>query len=169
MDLQWKAMIERQLEASLNMFEDVLKGCPENLWTASLWVDESLPAGLSDFWYVAYHTLFWLDLYLGGEIEGFQPISPFDLSELDPAGLLPGRVYQPEELLEYLEHCRTKSRAIFKDLSDEQAGRLCKFSWGALPFAELLLDIMRHVQEHGAQLRMFLGQQARTNSRWLVK
>ena len=83
--------------------------------------------------------------------------------------MLPDRIYQSEELLEYLKHCREKSRGIVKDLSDEQASRLCKFSWGEVPFAELLLDNMRHVQEHGAQLRMFLGQQAGISGRWLVK
>jgi len=31
-----------------------------------------------------------------------------------------------------------------------------QFPWGELCFAELLIDNMRHVQEHGAQLRMFL-------------
>ncbi len=49
----------------------------------------------------------------------------------------------------------------------EQAIRLCSFPWGELPFAELLLDNLRHVQEHGAQLRMFLGQQAGKSARWI--
>lgn len=35
--------------------------------------------------------------------------------------------------------------------------RLCQFPWGELPFAELQLYNLRHVQEHGAQQRMFLG------------
>ena len=39
----------------------------------------------------------------------------------------------------------------------EQANRLCAFAWGEVPFAELQLYNMRHVQEHAAQLHMFLG------------
>ena len=45
-------------------------------------------------------------------------------------------------------------------MSHEQANRLCRFAWGELPFAELQLYSMRHVQEHAGQLHMFLGQQA---------
>jgi hypothetical protein len=37
---------------------------------------------------------------------------------------------------------------------------MCRFSWGELPFGELLLYTMRHVQEHAAQLHLFLGQEA---------
>lgn len=165
----YPSIIGRQLEASINMFEKVLNDCPDPLWTASLWEDTSAPPGLADFWYLAYHTLFWLDLYLSGAVEGFTPPAPFTLAELDPAGLLPERIYTRAELLSYLEACRQKARAITNNLTDDQAQRLCRFPWGELPFAELLLDNMRHVQEHGAQLRMFLGQQAGINARWLGK
>ena len=44
-------------------------------------------------------------------------------------------------------------------VSREEACRICRFPWGEGPFAELLLYPMRHVQEHAAQLHLFLGQQ----------
>ncbi len=162
----WNAILARQLEAAMLMLVDVLRDCPPELWTSSLWQDESLP-GAADFWYLAYHTLFWLDLYLGGQVEGFALPAPFSLDELDPAGLLPARVYSPEELLAYLEHCRRKAGATLGNLSEEQARRICRFAWGELPFAELLIDTLRHVQEHGGQLRMFLGQRANRRAGWV--
>ena len=54
-------------------------------------------------------------------------------------------------------------------LEKEQAYRLCRFAWGEVPFAELQLYNLRHVQEHGAQLRMFLGQQAGKSARWVSR
>jgi hypothetical protein len=56
-------------------------------------------------------------------------------------------------------------------LTDEKAHRLCLFPWKktGLSYAELLVDNMRHVQEHGAQLNMFLGQQAGVSTRWLAQ
>jgi hypothetical protein len=42
-------------------------------------------------------------------------------------------------------------------MSGERARQICRFSWGEVPYAELLLYTMRHVQEHAAQLHMFLG------------
>jgi hypothetical protein len=49
-------------------------------------------------------------------------------------------------------------------MSTEQASQMCQFPWGELPFAELQLYSLRHVQEHAAQLHMFLGQQARKST-----
>ena len=123
-------------------------------------------AGFSAFWYLGYHTLFWLDLYLSGAEEGFAPPAPFDLVEMEPGEVLP-RTYTCEELLHYLEHCRRRCQEIIGAMSNEQAKRLCRFSRGELSFAELQLYNLRHVQEHGAQLRMFLGQQAGESTSWV--
>lgn len=112
---------------------------------------------LPTFWYLGYHTLFWLDLYLTGAEEGFAPPAPFDLLEMEAGEMLP-RTYARDELLGYLDHCRIKCEATIGALSQEEAYRVCRFAWGEVPFAELLLYTMRHVQEHAAQLLMFLGQ-----------
>ncbi len=164
-----QSILWRQFGAAIDMFGGALRDCPVELWESSLWADPPMAAGFSTFWYVSYHTLFWLDLYLTGEVEGFAPPAPFNLDELDPAGVLPPRVYTREELLGYLEHCRRKCQETISALTNEQAYRLCRFPWGELPFAELLLDNLRHVQEHGAQLRMFLGQEAGKSARWVAR
>jgi hypothetical protein len=94
---------------------------------------------------------------LTGAEEGFAPPAPFDLVEMESNEVLP-RTYTRAELLGHLEYCRRKCQETIVALSNEQAYRLCRFSWGELPFAELQLYNLRHVQEHGAQLHMFLGQ-----------
>jgi len=70
------------------------------------------------------------------------------------------RTYTREELLRYLEYCRRRCKDTIDELSGEQANRLCRFAWGELPFGELMLYNLRHVQEHGAVLRVFLGNEA---------
>jgi hypothetical protein len=155
----------RQFGAAVDMLENALRLCPDELWSARLWGGER--PELSEFWYVGYHTLFWLDLYLFGSVEGFAPPAPFGLEELDPAGLLPERRYRREELLSYLDHGRRRCRASIDALTDENARRLCKVAWGEVSYAELLLDNMRHVQEHAAQLNLFLGQQLGSDVRWI--
>ena len=124
-----------------------------------------MAAGFSAFWYLGYHTLFWLDLYLTGAEEGFDPPPPFDLIEMEEGETLP-RVYTRAELLSFLELCRQRCRETINAMSSEQAHRLCRFSWAELPFAELQLYNLRHVQEHGAQLRLVLGQQTGQPTRW---
>ena len=150
MDAVWKAVLWRQFGASIDMLENGLLACPEELWG-----DRSQK---TEFWYLVYHTLFWLDLHLSGSAEGFAPPPPFTLDELDPAGLMPGRVYSKEELQAYLRHCRRKCRATIESLTDGGANASCVFGWGEVSFAELLLYNMRHVQHHAAQLNLILRQ-----------
>ena len=159
----------RQFGAAIDMLSDALRDCPDELWKNSLWEDQPdqwVPAGFSAFWYLGYHALFWLDLYLTGAEEGFAPPTPFDLVEMKPDEVLP-RTYTREELLGYLQYCRRKCQETIGALSNEHAYRLCRFSWGELPFVELQLYNLRHVQEHGAQLRMFLGQQTGKPTLWV--
>jgi len=143
------------------MLENAVLACPEELWG-----DRSRQP---EYWYMVYHTLFFLDLYLSGSTEGWAPPAPFNLDELDPAGILPDRVYTQAELHAYLEHCRAKCRATLENLTDEQAARHCAFPWGQLSFAELLLDNMRHVQHHAAQLNLILRQQTDSAPRWVAR
>ncbi len=158
-----QAMVWRQFAKAIDTFGDALRNCPDELWTVQLWEDEPdqwVAAGFSTFWYLGYHTLFWLDLYLTGAEEGFVPPAPFDLVEMEAGEVLP-RTYTRAELLGYWDTCRQKCQATIGALTTEQALRLCRFPWGEVTFAELLLYNMRHVQEHAAQLHLFLGQQAR--------
>ncbi len=154
------AMLWRQFAIAIDALGDALRTCPDELWEARLWEDEPdqwVAAGFSAYWYLGYHTLFWLDLYLTGAEEGFAPPAPFNLVEMEANETLP-RIYTREELLGYLALCRQRCHATIADLSVEQAYRVCRFPWGEVPFAELLLYTLRHVQEHAAQLHMFLGQ-----------
>jgi hypothetical protein len=157
-----KQMLWRQYAVAIDSFGDALRACPDELWEQQLWddqMDQWVAAGFSAFWYLGYHTLFWLDLYLTGAEEGFVPPAPFALVEMQANEVLP-RTYTRDELLSYLEYCRSKCHDTVATLTHEQAYRMCRFPWGALPFAELQLYNLRHVQEHAAQLHMFLGQQA---------
>ena len=107
MDETLKTALAQQFGATIDMLENAMLACPDPLWQVRLWEDPQLPRA-SEFWYIVYHTLFWLDLYLSGSSEGFLPPVPFTLDELDPAGILPERPFEKEELRSYLEHTRRK-------------------------------------------------------------
>jgi hypothetical protein len=164
-------MLWRQFGAAIDMLRDALRDCPDELWEARLWEDQPdqwVAVGFSKFWYLGYHTLFWLDLYLTGAEEGFTPPAPFDLVEMAANEVLP-RTYTRAELLGYLELCRGRCQETIGALSHEEAQRVCRFAWGEVSFAELQLYNLRHVQEHAAHLGMFLGQQAGKSTRWVAK
>lgn len=168
MDPTWRNSLWQQFGAAIDMLGNAVRACPDELWRVRLWDDPELPES-AEFWYIVYHSLFWLDLYLSGAVEGFAPPAPFTLDELDPAGVLPERAYTRDELLAYLDRCRRKCRVTIDALTDEQSARLCKFPWGEISFTGLLLDNMRHVQEHAAQLNLILGQKAGWSPRWVAQ
>jgi hypothetical protein len=158
MDTNLKASIWQQFGASIDYLAETINACPDELWRASLWQTQNTKSEFSQFWYVAYHSLFWLDLYLTGTVEGFLPPAPFTLSEQDEHGLLPERVYTKDELQAYLSYGRQKCQATIDALTDEDAQRHCQFSWGELSFLELLVYNLRHIHGHASQLNMLLGQ-----------
>jgi len=157
----WKSDIWRQFGAAIDMLENAIQACPEALWR-----DRSREP---EFWYLAFHTLFWSDLYLSKSAEGFAPPAPFTLSELDPAGLLPERVYSKVELQSYLEHCRKKCRERIESLKEEGAKKRFKIGRVDLAVSELLLYNMRHVQHHAAQLNLLLRQATGSAPRYIIQ
>jgi hypothetical protein len=169
MEPSWKTILWQQFGAAIDMLGNAIEACPDSLWREQLWNHPTEPSGFSEFWYLAYHTLFWLDFYLTGSLDDYTPPSPFMLSELDPAGALPEQPYTKTELQAYLNYGRAKCQSTIESLTDEQASRHCKFQWVELTFAELLLYNMRHVQEHAAQLNLILGQRGISVNGWVKK
>jgi hypothetical protein len=164
----WVSSTEKQMDAAMQALGQAIQNCPDELWEARIWIDREHPdSRWTCFWSIAFHTLFFLDLYLEGSLTGFTPPRPFTLEELDPNGAISPRVYPREELQIYLEHCMRKNRQIIETMTEEKARRMCEFKWMTMSYAELQLDNLRHVQEHAAQLNLFLGQQAGIHSRWL--
>src|SRR5437764_1740143 len=163
MDPLWRTALWQQFGAAIDMLENALLACPSTLWNGRLWSDQKDPE-FAKFWYITYHTLFWLDLYLSGSREAeFAPPAPFTWAELDPAWVLPERPYTKEELHAYLASTRQKCHTTLVALTDERAGQAVEYPWAegqAVRFLELQLYNMRHVQEHAAQLNLFLGQSA---------
>jgi hypothetical protein len=162
MDSMLKTSVWQQFGAAMDMFEDAIQLCPEHLWTAALWKDIE-DARYGHFWFVAYHTLFWTDLFLTGSQQGFAPPPPFI------RGKLPEKPYTKDQIRAYLDDCRRKCQSTIEGLTDEKARQVCVFEWMQPTFLELQLYSMRHVQEHGAQLNLFLGQHDITGMDWVAK
>jgi hypothetical protein len=162
MDTVLKTSVWQQFGAALDTLDDALNLCPDSLWTAVLWEDPD-DERYGHFWYIASHTLLWLDLFLGGTMEGFVPPLPF------VRGRLPENPYTKEDVRTYLRQCRQKSKAIIEGLTDEKAYQVCVFDWMTPTYLELQLYSMRHIQEHAAQLNYFLGQNGVTGQDWVAK
>ncbi len=158
MDSSIKETLWKQFGAAIDMFENSLTACPDELWNAD-----------SKFWYNASHTLFYLDYYLSVEPEKFLPPKPFTLSEFDPDGEMPERVYSKEELLDYLRFCRQKCHDLIASLTDETAANRFINQYRNYSIFEILLYNMRHVQHHAAQLNLILRQGINDAPPWVSR
>ncbi|MCA9906393.1 MAG: DinB family protein, partial [Anaerolineae bacterium] len=150
-DTRLKTSVWQQFGAAIDTLDDTISLCPDRLWSAVLWADPD-DARYGHFWYVAYHAVFWLDLFLTGSAEGFTPPAPF------VRGKLPEQPYTKADVLDYLKACRQKAKDAIENLTDEQAYTVCVFEWMQPMYLELQLYSLRHVQEHAAELSLVLGQ-----------
>lgn len=161
METTWKTLLWQQFGAAIDMLENAIVACPDELWN-----DRSQRP---EYWYVVFHALFWLDFYPSKSEVEFQPPAPFTLDELDPAGLIPERPYTKEELHRYLEYGRKKCRAAIEALTDAQTSEHCVFDRPDVTAGELFLYNMRHVQHHAGQLNLILRQKTDSAPRWVSK
>ena len=162
MDTYLKTSIWQQFGAAIDTLDDAINLCPDHLWTVVMWKDTE-DARYGQFWFIAYHTLFWLDLFLTGSSDGFVPPPPFI------RGKLPEKPYTKDQVQSYLNQCRSKCQATIEALTDEKARQICTFEWMEPTFLELQLYSMRHIQEHAAQLNLVLGQHDITGMDWIAK
>ncbi len=164
MKTPWNTVIWQQFGAAIDMLYNTLRACPEQHWQDSLWTDPSDVPEYTQFWFIVFHAIKWLDIYLSSTQEGYALPAPF-LAES-----LPEKPYSKEQLQAYLLLCRKKCRSTFETLTDEKAAQRCKLPSGEeVSFVELQLYSMRHVQEHVAQLNLHLGHHLPSVPDWVSR
>ena len=161
MESSLKTLVWQQFGAAIDTLDHAISSCPDSLWTTVLWKDPD-DVRYGQFWFVAYHAVFWIDLYLAGYSEGFAPPPPF------VRGVLPKEPYTRDQVLTYLDQCRRKCQSTLEALTDEKAYQLCTFEWYEASYLEMQLYSMRHVQEHAAQLNLVLGQHDVPDRDWFT-
>lgn len=145
-----QAALKGQYHAALAMLRAAIEQCPDDLWTAE--------AEAAAFWRVAYHTLYFADLYLQPDERAFRPCQ-FHRANHQYLGPLPwpphdqpeiGTPYTKAQVLDYWRICDEMVDAAV-DHADLDAAQ-CGFSWYALPKLDHQLNNIRHIQHHAALL-----------------
>ena len=168
MERFWQQVIGRQFVAAIQTIRAAVEACPDDLW-------DDRSSG-SPFWHVAYHVLYYVDLYLSDDDASFEAPS----FHVEKANFLPGDygdyagiVTTPEvaipktHLLEHADHCVAKCDAVFAQLTDERALERCGFWWYPLNVGEFLLNNLRHAQHHAGQLTLLVRRHADIGIEWL--
>lgn len=159
-----QTVITSQFHAALDMLEQAVTRCP-----AALWDD---PADKNRFWQVAYHTLFYVHLYLQPTEADFTPWARHrpGADDMDPPAQpdieQPATPYTQADVLDYLAFCRDEVDRLIPVLDLAAASG---FYW--LPFNKLELQIysIRHVQQHAGELYERLGARAQIELAWVGK
>jgi len=158
MEDSFKTILWKQFGAAIDMLENAVAACPDTLWNDG-----------SQFWYNAYHTIFFMDYYLTEDPDNFFPPEPYTLSEFDSEGALPERAYDKNELLAYIKFCREKCRKLISSLSDENMEKRFINQYRNYSRFEIILYNMRHVQHHAAQLNLLLRQSGIVPPDWVSR
>jgi hypothetical protein len=156
----------RQLGAAIDQLGDAIAACPAELGHARLGPEPAPDEEFAAAWYLAFHAIFWLDLHLHGDVATFEPPPPYTRGELE-AGVLPPERYSREQLRAYLGDVRQRAAERLAGLALEGAAQPFGLARMNVPYAEELLYTMRHVQEHAAQLALFISQQGGAAPGWV--
>ncbi len=159
-----KEVFANQLHAALCTLSECIDRCPDAAWTSKI-------VNL-DFSQVAFHTLIYLDYYLGDGDETFRQ-QPFhienqgrfgDYEEFDDRA--PVTLYQRPFIQSYVAHCRAKISATIATETAESLSTESPFPWLTLPRAEVYIYNTRHVQHHAAQLILRLRRDYQQDMPW---
>lgn len=149
-----KELLTHQYDAALCMLNCCVDRCPEPAWNGSV--------GNLAFCQVAFHTLFFTDLYLGTDEEALrcqtfhrEHADVFrDYEELEPR---PQQLFYEQPWISmYLNHCRQKALDVVAAETMESLSSGHGFERRPPTRAELHVSNIRHIQHHAAQLSLRL-------------
>ncbi len=142
------------------MLNRCVEQCPGDRWEGRV--------GDYAFWHVAYHTLFFTDLYLSRDDKSFElrdfhredchffgqrPWPPFEAVVADVP-------YEKDVLLEYVRICWRKSVETIGSETRESLEGPSGFWWYEVPRGEFHLINIRHIQHHSGQMSLYLRKSA---------
>lgn len=160
-----KQLLASQFEASLCTLAHAVERCPEELWNA--------PVAKYPFCQVAFHTLFFTDVYLGINPESLKQ-QPFHLANAalfgDYEQMLerePVAVYDRPQISGYLKFCRSKANEVIAVESAESLAAPAQFPRRNFSRAELHVYNIRHIQHHAAQLILRLRLDSEIDVPWI--
>jgi len=144
-----KQVIQSQYLSALAMLKEAIENCPPQAW------DD--PSDTFKFWSKAYHTVYFVHLYLQDSKKDFVEWEKHH----DPDGDIP---FTKDEVLEYLAFSEKQviERIPLINLEAESG-----FQWYPVDKLELQFINIRHIQQHAGELYESLGAYGLTKLRWV--
>jgi hypothetical protein len=139
-----------QYSASLAMLKNAVAACDNALWNDT--------SHKNRFWHMAYHALFYTDLYLSSDEQHFTPWTKHRADYQVLGDKLPWpphhapKIGEPYTQAEILEYCDVLQSSLSERMAALDFEAASGFFW--LPFSKFELHIynIRHLQHHTGQL-----------------
>ncbi|MHA2231468.1 MAG: DinB family protein [Candidatus Hodarchaeales archaeon] len=161
---QLSQAIAEQYGAALMMLENIITSCQNELWE-----DVTKETVVSQ---VVYHTLFFIDYYLGKdkeEREKFAGKLGKDFMGERTDGMEWNKIYSKTELLDYLGNIRQKANDRFTELTLEELQNKSLFHWHGSSILSSLLYNLRHIMLHVGALHVRLNLVGKEPMKWVSK
>jgi hypothetical protein len=143
----FQQIVTSQFEAALCMARQCIESCPAEHWES--------PIAKGTFRWVAYHMLFFADLYLSPSNEAFE-LRELHLRGGDEREDRFSAGLSQAQTLDYLALCRQKAIASIAAETIASLAGPSGFSWYPVTRGEMHLISLRHIQHHTGQLSAFL-------------
>lgn len=165
MDNSIKDMLWNQFGACIDMLINAISHCPDDYFKEK-----------KRFHAIAFHSALFLDYYLTIPPNEFEPQLSFtqketiDLPAEAIGDLIPDRMYDKGEVLDYIIKSRAKCKTLIYSWAEDGGNQ--RFKEGDepgdmnYPLFEILLYNIRHTQHHTAQLNLLLRQDLEKHMEW---
>jgi hypothetical protein len=159
--------LTHQYGAALKMLAGCVKGCTADHWEQAV--------GKFPFWHVAYHVLFYTDLYLSKNEAEFRP-QGFYRPDYQVMGsqawppyrkVLADQPYDKPTIRLYVQTCMAKAAKTVAAETEASLAGESGFPWLPFPRLELHLYNIRHIQHHTGQLAAFLRRAGHKGAGWV--
>ncbi|GAK48932.1 hypothetical protein ANT_01630 [Candidatus Moduliflexus flocculans] len=156
-----------QYAAGFAMLKNAVSACHDELWNSA--------RDKNRFWRIAYHALFYTDLYLSADEKHFIPWTHHhenyqilgDKTPWPPHHAV--KIGEPYTQNEVLEYCARLQNTLAERINALDFERPSGFCW--LPFNKLELQMynIRHLQHHAGQLIDRLRERQGSGIGWIGK
>ncbi|ANH83713.1 hypothetical protein A8C56_05275 [Niabella ginsenosidivorans] len=176
MDQLFRESFWKNFAAAIDMFKNIISICPDATWQKE-----------KKIFYMAYHTLLFLDYYLTIPVSSFHPLLPYTIVEPDQLppeaidDVFPDQFYPRNEMQTYIAAAREKCEKLIMQTPAEKFSErwirsneinrhgLCPAVVTDYNLLEILFYNLRHIQHHVGQLNLLLRQTANIAADWIAQ
>ena len=147
---------QKEYHALIEMIYNAIEKCPDELWNEK--------TNEPPFWQQVYHTVFYLDFYLGEDPDKHK--ERFDIKENLNEQM--EKILSKKELKAYLIDTKKKCDDVIANATTEKLEGKNNYYWTGPTLAHKLIYNIRHSQHHIGKLVSLLKRHTNDTAKWVI-